>query len=77
MEPAYPRVSTTQTTTLASKRNVSLYIGFEIVDSHKFMFSHIAFPGEKLIERLFGPLGLRLVMANQLLVGRRKQHVKT
>ncbi len=50
--------------------------GFEIVDSHKFMFSPIGFPGEKLIERLFGPLGLRLVMANQLLVGRRRQHVQ-
>mgnify|MGYP001589081793 FL=1 len=51
--------------------------GFDILDSYKFMFSPIGFPGEKLIERLFGPLGLRLLMANQLLVGRRRRVVQT
>jgi len=35
------------------------------------MFSPIGFPAEKTIEKIFGPLGLRLVMANQLLVARR------
>lgn len=33
--------------------------------------SPIGFPGEKTIEKLFGPLGLSLVMANQLLVARK------
>lgn len=45
--------------------------GFEIMESSKFMFSPIGFPAEKTIEKIFGPLGLRLVMANQLLVARR------
>jgi hypothetical protein len=34
------------------------------------MFSPVGFPAERMIERVFGPLGLRLVMANQIAVGR-------
>lgn len=45
--------------------------GFRVLETSKFMFSPIGFPAEKTIERIFGPLGLRLVMANQLLVARR------
>jgi 2-polyprenyl-3-methyl-5-hydroxy-6-metoxy-1,4-benzoquinol methylase len=45
--------------------------GFEVLAARKFMFSPIGFPFEEQIERLFGPLGLSLVMANQLLVARR------
>jgi ubiquinone/menaquinone biosynthesis C-methylase UbiE len=45
--------------------------GFTVMESSKFMFSPVGFPAEKTIEKIFGPLGLRLVMANQLLVARR------
>ena len=45
--------------------------GLEVLATRKFMFSPIGFPFEKQIERLFGPLGLSLLMANQLLVARR------
>jgi len=45
--------------------------GFTVVKAKKFMFSPIGFPLEKQIERIFGPLGLSLVMANQLMVARR------
>ncbi|MBI4311505.1 MAG: class I SAM-dependent methyltransferase [Chloroflexi bacterium] len=45
--------------------------GMTILDRHKFMFSPIGFPAEKVFERVFGPLGLRLIMANQFLVARR------
>ncbi len=44
---------------------------FEVLEAKKFMFSPVGFPAEKSIERIFGPLGLNLVMANQLLVARR------
>ncbi len=46
--------------------------GFEVVEARKFMFSPIGFPAEKVIEQIFGPLGLNLVMANQLVVGRKQ-----
>jgi len=46
--------------------------GFEIVEARKFMFSPVGFPAEKRIERIFGPLGLNLIMANQLVVGRKR-----
>ena len=45
--------------------------GFQVLEARKFMFSPIGFPAEKTIERILGPLGLSLVMANQLLVARR------
>lgn len=45
--------------------------GFTVVEAKKFMFSPVGFPAEKTIEKIFGPLGLRLVMANQLLVARK------
>ncbi len=45
--------------------------GFEIVEARKFMLSPIGFPAEKTIERVFGPLGLQFMMANQLVVGRK------
>jgi SAM-dependent methyltransferase len=44
--------------------------GLRVVETRKFMFSPVGFPAERLIERVFGPLGLRLVMANQIAVGR-------
>jgi SAM-dependent methyltransferase len=47
--------------------------GFDVVEARKFMFSPIGFPAEKTIERLLGPFGLTLVMANQLLVAKRTQ----
>lgn len=46
--------------------------GFQVVKAQKFMFSPVGFPAEKQIEKIFGPLGLSLVMANQLVVARRK-----
>ena len=46
--------------------------GYEVAETRKFMFSPVGFPAEKTIERIFGPLGLRLVMANQLVVARRR-----
>jgi SAM-dependent methyltransferase len=42
--------------------------GLRVVETKKFMFSPVGFPAERLIERLLGPLGLRLVMANQIAV---------
>lgn len=45
--------------------------GFQIVEKKKFMFSPIGFPAEKIIEKIFGPLGLKLIMANQLVISRR------
>lgn len=44
---------------------------FEVVEARKFMFSPVGFPAEKVIERICGPLGLKLIMANQLVVGRK------
>ena len=45
--------------------------GFQVLEAQKFMFSPIGFPAEKVIERVLGPLGLRLLMANQLVAARR------
>lgn len=45
--------------------------GFALVEAKKFMFSPIGFPGERMLERIFGPIGLRFVMANQLVVARK------
>jgi hypothetical protein len=45
--------------------------GYTVLEQTKFMFSPVGFPAEKTIEKIFGPFGLRLVMANQLLVARR------
>ena len=42
--------------------------GLASLESRKFMFSPIGFPAEKTIERILGPVGLKLIMANQLLV---------
>ena len=47
--------------------------GFVVLEARKFMFSPVGFPAEKIIERVLGPLGLSLIMANQLLVARRGQ----
>jgi len=46
--------------------------GFEVMEARKFMFSPIGFPAEKTLERILGPLGLNLIMANQLVVGRKR-----
>ena len=45
---------------------------FEILDSRKFMFSPIGFPFEKWIETVLGPIGLKLIMANQIVVAKKK-----
>lgn len=45
--------------------------GYTVLEQTKFMFSPVGFPAEKTIEKIFGPIGLNLVMANQLLVARR------
>lgn len=60
-------------TTLNLKQlsQMALESGFSVLEASKFMFSPIGFPAEKTIEKIFGPLGLRLVMANQLLVARK------
>lgn len=44
---------------------------FDVLEHKKFMFSPIGFPAEKLIERILGPVGLNLLMANQLAVWRK------
>ena len=61
-----------ETFNLAQLRDLVQANGFKVLEARKFMFSPIGFPAEKTIERIFGPLGLSLLMANQLLVGRRK-----
>lgn len=45
--------------------------GFEVLEARKFMFSPVGFPAEKAIERILLRLGLRFLMANQLLVARK------
>jgi SAM-dependent methyltransferase len=45
--------------------------GLQVLEARKFMFSPVGFPAEEVIERVFGPLGLSLVMANQLLILRK------
>jgi len=45
--------------------------GMEVQEARKFMFSPIGFPAERALERILGPIGLSLVMANQLCVLRR------
>jgi len=59
------------TLNLKQLKTMSQKAGFTVVEASKFMFSPIGFPAEKTIERIFGPIGLRLLMANQLLVARR------
>jgi SAM-dependent methyltransferase len=55
---------------LKGLRAVIAGAGLSVVETRKFMFSPVGFPAERMIERVFGPLGLRLVMANQIAVGR-------
>jgi ubiquinone/menaquinone biosynthesis C-methylase UbiE len=45
--------------------------GFVILTSKKFMFSPVGFPAEKKFEKFLGPLGLSLLMANQLVVAKK------
>jgi ubiquinone/menaquinone biosynthesis C-methylase UbiE len=61
--------------TLNLKQLESMFVGegFEVLEKRKFMFSPVGFPAEKTIERIMGPLGLNLVMANQVIIGRRKR----
>jgi ubiquinone/menaquinone biosynthesis C-methylase UbiE len=44
---------------------------FQVIKTKRFMFSPIGFPAERTIEKFFGPLGLKLIMANQILAARR------
>jgi SAM-dependent methyltransferase len=60
-----------ETLNLKKLRKMALESGFTVAEAKKFMFSPIGFPAEKTIEKIFGPLGLNLVMANQLLVARK------
>lgn len=46
--------------------------GLRPLVAKKFMFSPIGFPGEKVIEKILGPVGLKFVMANQLLIAKRQ-----
>ena len=46
--------------------------GFDVVEARKFMFSPIGFPAEISIERMLHKMKLEFLMANQLVVGRRK-----
>ncbi len=55
---------------LKSLRSTITEAGLTVVETRKFMFSPVGFPAERSIERVFGPLGLSLVMANQIAVGR-------
>ena len=60
-----------QTFNLNQLQTLAQANGFEVLEARKFMFSPVGFPFEKVIERVLGPLGLSLIMANQLLVARR------
>ena len=42
--------------------------GFKVLEDRKFMFSPIGFPKETFIEKVLGPLGLNMLMANQILI---------
>lgn len=60
-----------ETLNLKKLRRMAQESGFTVAEAKKFMFSPVGFPAEKTIEKIFGPIGLNLVMANQLLVARR------
>ena len=60
-----------RTFNLAELRQLANEHGFVVLEARKFMFSPVGFPAEKVIERVLGPLGLSLIMANQLLIARR------
>ena len=45
--------------------------GFQQLEARKFMLSPVGFPAEKTIERILDSLGLRMLMGNQFIVGRR------
>lgn len=44
----------------------------EILEARKFMFSPIGFPAEKTLERVLRSWGLNWIMANQLLISRKR-----
>lgn len=46
--------------------------GFNVVEAKKFMFSPVGFPAERLIEQGMTAVGLDVVMANQLVVVRKR-----
>ena len=46
--------------------------GFVVLEARKFMFSPIGFPAEKPIERSLARLGLNFLLANQLVIARRR-----
>ena len=56
---------------LRQLQQIATGAGYVVVEAGKFMFSPIGFPAEKFLERVLGPLGLELLMANQLLVARK------
>jgi SAM-dependent methyltransferase len=60
-----------QTFTLTELRRLAERCGFETLEAFKFMFSPVGFPAEKRIEVLLRRFHLGVVMANQLVVGRK------
>jgi ubiquinone/menaquinone biosynthesis C-methylase UbiE len=61
-----------ETLNLAQLCERSEAAGFQVMDAKKFMFSPVGFPAEKLIERGMRTAKLDLVMANQLVVVRKR-----
>jgi len=61
-----------QTFTLTQLATYVTVCNFEILEARKFMFSPIGFPAEKTLERVLGPWGLNWIMANQLLISRKR-----
>jgi len=57
-----------ETMDLARLRYYCTNAGLDVRKTKKFMFSPVGFPFERTIERIFGPLGLDYLMANQLAV---------
>jgi len=56
---------------LRQLREMSEDRAMTVLEARKFMFAPSGFPAEETIEKWLGPLGLNLVMANQLLVARK------
>jgi 2-polyprenyl-3-methyl-5-hydroxy-6-metoxy-1,4-benzoquinol methylase len=61
-----------KTFTLAELSQLAQETGFSVLEAKKFMFSPVGFPAEKQIERGLRLANLDIVMANQLVVGRKR-----
>jgi hypothetical protein len=60
-----------QTLDLDQLRNIARRAGLEVEEASKFMFSPVGFPAERQIEKLLTRVGLRALLANQLMVARK------